>query len=248
MMKEKYLVLAFLILTTSIVSYQLIDPKLEEQPTEIDLAESPAEIAYDGLRQTQTWDYTYTETWTVTVENETKTVRISRTKVEHSDDQYFREYFTDRFAIDTTAKYGNEVRDWLKYDSWTRDSTLHPYHDEYSPFERLGHVRTANVTVVNQSDDVLVLRIENRSTVDEVTRYFEPQKRSNSTLTLSIDRKDGHLRKATVRNVSTNLVEKKIVTYQFNDFGETTVTRPDGIEYTLDEFLRDLFDKPKTVK
>jgi hypothetical protein len=214
----------------------------------MDLSAPPSEIAFDALKQTQTWDYTYTETWTVTVENETETVRIKQTKVEHSDDQYYTEYVTDRFAIDAKAVFGNEVRDWIKYNSWTRDSTLHPYHDGYSPFNQLAHVQNASVKVVEQSDSVLVLRIENEDTANRISRGFRFKESPNSSVTLHIDRTTGHLRKAVLKNVLTSIVEEKTVTYRFSDFGATSVSRPKGIEYTVDEFFRDLLDRSKTVR
>lgn len=247
-MEKRYFALLFLVLTSGVIAYQIIDPKPEEQPTEVDLSAPPSEIAFDALKQTQTWNYTYTETWTVTVENETETVRVKQTKVDHSDDQYYTEYVTDRFAIDAKAIFGNDVRDWIKYDSWTRDSTLHPYHDGYSPFKQLDYVQNASVKVVNQSDSVLVLRIENEDTANRISRGFRFQESQNSSVTLHIDRRTGHLRKAVLKNVLTSIVEEKTVTYRFSDFGTTEVTRPEGIEYTVDEFFRDLLDKPKNVK
>lgn len=247
-MKKSHLVLLFLVLTAGVVAYQLIDPESETQPTEVDLSASPQEIAYDALRQTQTWDYTFTKTWELANENESKTVSISRTKVEHSGDQYYIEYSTDQSVTDTKARYGNKIRDWVKFDSWTRRSTLNPYTEEYSPFEQLNHVKNQSVVVVNKTDSLLVLRIKNRTTADRVTRYPQLQKNPEAQLTLYIDKETGHLRKVVVTSVLSNIADKKTVIYRFSDFDDTDVTRPEGIDYTVDEFLRDLFDNPKNTK
>lgn len=210
---------------------RIVDPAvMMDRSPSVDLSDPPGEIAHDAISDLQSADYTYTMIANGTV--------IYERRVENTDRQAFTRMLvespSDRrqwFSTDGMAWFRRGSRAWSKNPPGLfRTNSENPFA---APSVR------SDATIINESNRTLEIRIEERETVRriaEVDACYGP-------VILEIDTESRRLK--TVQRLYECSNERYWIEYQFSAYGETEVTRPDGVPpFSVEEFFWDVFRTP----
>jgi len=255
-------VVALSLTTAGVVGYRLADPATPDH--DLDLTESPDEIASDALSQLDHRDYAVE--WRVppapderasTADGRDYRVFLSAT-VEGSKNRI-------RTQSGGVAAFANDHCVWsvrsderdtdgpdaCDFERRQRPTEFYRLHGDWAAVRE----PDANVTVVRENESLLVLRVNDTDTAQYLatgrdgisdTEYAR-ERGLRANLTLVVDRDAGHLRRLVFGRSTLSETDEENPTrdhsrhvYAFSKWGETTVERPNWAGYSLAEFLVDV--------
>ncbi len=262
-------VVALSLATAGVVGYRLADPGAHPDH-DLDLAESPDEIASDALSQLDHRDYAVEwriprapdDQRTSTGEGRDSRVYLNAT-VEGSRNRV-------RTQSGDVAAFANDHCVWsvrsdergtdgpsaCDFERRQRPTEFYRLHGDWAAVRE----PDANVTVVRENESLLVLRVNDTDTTqylatgrDDVSDTEYARERGlRANLTLVVDREAGHLRRLVFGRSTLSETDEESGgagnrtrehsrhVYVFSKWGETTVERPDWAGYSLEEFLADV--------
>lgn len=157
-----------------------------------------------------------------------------RVKVEESAKEY-----SSAGPLGEEHTYGNDAATWKKFgrnQSWS----IHPF--EYTtfkpiltePFKNLD-LQNGGITVVEETDSTIIYRVNNTSLISHRGSEF--------FATIIIDKEAG-CAVAVTSGPANSSVPAKFVHVRLYDIGETSVSRPDNLGFSMQELFWDLLRGP----
>lgn len=240
------------VVTAGFVGVRLVDPfysPFADQDRELDLSESPAEIAATAAAKRVTTSYTARVTF-----NDTNTSRAPNDTREFARIQGTRIYRYDADDLQARARgpggikvFANTHYAWVQRpDESTTDRVAGELRTNYSAPEA---IRNCNcVAVEADNETTLVLSITDNATAMQVIG-FRPRSNRNASVRLVIDKDGPLLRKLVFRIVRQEDADTRLIsvtTVVYSDWSDTDVHRPDWADYSTQELLRDLLNRDRT--
>lgn len=234
---------------------QIIDPSLEENRMhKVNVTDSAPDLAYDAVKQLRDVDYTYVvrRTERNTSSGTTTSRKIIEMRVENSKEKYFLiNNISDKKPV---FRYGNELMGWAKSElsddiesnkegGWRPLSSKYEpeVHNPLSPAE----LNETDFQIIEETDEYILIHSSDSDQILNViggTIYLGVSPDDSAEMTITVDKKQKRISNLFVQAEEST----RPIVYSYNitfvDYGETRVKRPEGISYTLGEFVKDLLE------
>lgn len=242
-MKGRQLAIIFVLLVSlPVVGVQLLDPELtQDDPTAVDLSESPSEIASDAVRNLSQRDFTYVMLITANRTPNSRTDGLyRRVKVENTEEEYY-----SKVPVGDTSQYmyGNNVAYWMRIGeegSWEfgmRPDYVYPVRGLTQPFS-VSKIQNTSGEIVHENSSMLVVRLDTAGT----TMQSDTDLPGDYTL-IHFDKRKNRIDRA-VFKLNNSKWRPKYVHLRITAVDETDVQRPPNTRPSLKAFLMDILRGP----
>lgn len=232
------------VLLLAVAGVRIVDPTLNDDAVTVEIQDRPADVAADSVRSMRTKKVTVRLQITVNSGSQNETYRKhAEIQAEHDTQRYLAVRSTDNDSDWELGFFGTDGMGWTRspYTDWGRaPSSRYPGSGTVMDPSAMEQ-SDARVLVDNES--MFVVRFEDEDANDAVEGMSaHTQAALPGRLDLYIDKQ----RKLPVRAVRFYKIPERNATvqihYQFTDYGETEVERPDDVpNISIWELLGDIY-------
>lgn len=235
----KYLKLAFVgvgVILAILFSVQIVDPNLaDDKQADVDFTAPPEDVIRSSIQHTSKQSFTYEMLLSETEHPDpNETEFFMRVEVEESAREY-----SSVGPLGYEHTYGNDAAMWKKLGK-NRSWSIHPFeHTTFKPilakpFRNL-EPQNGRITIVEETDSTIVYRVNNTSLIS--------YRGSEFFATITIDKETGYA-VAVTSGPANSSIPAKFVHIRLYDLGETSVSRPDDLGFSIQELFWDLIRGP----
>lgn len=219
-----------------LLSIQIVDPNLaNDEQTEVDFTAPPEDVMRTSIQHTSEQSFTYEMLLSETRNpSPNETEFLMRVKVGDSATEY-----SSVGPLGEEHTYGNDAATWKKFgknQSWS----IHPFEHTTlksilaNPFRNL-EPQNGSITVVEETNSTIVYRVNNTS--------LRSYGGSEFFTTITIDKETGYT-VAVKSGSADNSDPLKYINIRICDLGETSVSRPDDLGFSIQELFWDSIRGP----